>query len=94
MHNNIMATDLRDRPYTPSTVIIPVVPAIENSLAVPERTTVETTLNMSPENKGHFESGKEAIHLILTGIGDEIYSTVDACKTVHEKWEDVERLQQ
>ncbi|GJV52441.1 hypothetical protein Tco_1448182 [Tanacetum coccineum] len=39
---------------------------------------------MSPENKDHYESEKEAIHLILTGIGDEIYSTVDACKTAHE----------
>ncbi|GJX62476.1 hypothetical protein Tco_0295376 [Tanacetum coccineum] len=49
---------------------------------------------MSPENKAHFESEKEAIHLILTGIRDEIYSTVDACKTAHEKWEAIERLQQ
>nr|GEZ83565.1 hypothetical protein [Tanacetum cinerariifolium] len=71
-------------PYTSSTIITPAVPTTENSLAVPERTTVETTLNMSPENKAHFESKKEAIHLILTGIGDEIYSTVDACKTAHE----------
>ncbi|GJY35264.1 hypothetical protein Tco_0420642 [Tanacetum coccineum] len=49
---------------------------------------------MSPENKDHYESEKEAIHLILTGIGDEIYSTVDACKTAHEMWEAIERLQQ
>ncbi|GJZ90479.1 hypothetical protein Tco_0662406 [Tanacetum coccineum] len=62
-------------PYTPTTVIIPAVPATDNSPAVPERTT-------------------EAIHLILTGIGDEIYSTVDACKTTHEMWEAIERLQQ
>ncbi|GJS99926.1 hypothetical protein Tco_0821096 [Tanacetum coccineum] len=27
-------------------------------------------------------------------IGDEIYSTVDACKTTHEMWEAIERLQQ
>ncbi|GJX94737.1 hypothetical protein Tco_0349323 [Tanacetum coccineum] len=45
-------------PYTPI-VIIPVVPATDNSLAVLERTTVETVLNMSPENKAHFESEKE-----------------------------------
>ncbi|GJU05390.1 hypothetical protein Tco_1121820 [Tanacetum coccineum] len=55
-------------PYTPSTIIIPVVPTTDNSPAVPERTTVETVLNMSPENKAHFESEKEAIHLILIGI--------------------------
>ncbi|GJU06972.1 hypothetical protein Tco_1123402 [Tanacetum coccineum] len=86
MHNNIMAAG----PYTPSTVIIPFVPATENSPVVPERTTVETILNMSPENKTHFDSD----HLLLTGIGDEIYSTVDACKTAHEMWEAIKRLQQ
>nr|GEV40722.1 hypothetical protein [Tanacetum cinerariifolium] len=71
-------------PYTPSTVIIPVVPATDNTPAVPERTTVETILDMYPENKAHFESKKEAIHLLLTGIGDEIYLTVDACKIAQE----------
>ncbi|GJS60636.1 hypothetical protein Tco_0655420 [Tanacetum coccineum] len=65
-------------PYTPTTVVVPSVPATENSLAVPEQTTVETIMNMTPENIAHFEAEKEAIHLILTGIGDEIYSTVDA----------------
>ncbi|GJX91846.1 retrovirus-related pol polyprotein from transposon TNT 1-94 [Tanacetum coccineum] len=81
-------------PYQPTTVTIPVVPATENSPAVPERTAVETILTMSPENKAHYESEKEAIHLLLTGIGDEIYSTVDACKTAHEMWIAIERLQQ
>ncbi|GJR06377.1 hypothetical protein Tco_0529361 [Tanacetum coccineum] len=81
-------------PYTPTIVTTPVVPAIENSPAVPEQTTVETVLNMTPENIAHFESKKEAIHLILTGIGDEIYSTVDACQTAQEMWEAIERLQQ
>ncbi|GJY19875.1 hypothetical protein Tco_0392441 [Tanacetum coccineum] len=81
-------------PYTPTTVVIPIVHAMENSLAIPEQTTVETILNMSPANKVHFESEKEAIHLILTGIGDEIYSTVDASKIAHEMWEAIERLQQ
>nr|GFC03464.1 hypothetical protein [Tanacetum cinerariifolium]GFC50406.1 hypothetical protein [Tanacetum cinerariifolium] len=46
---------------------------------------------MSPENKAYFEAEKEAIHLILTGIRDEIYSTVDACQTAQEMWEAIER---
>nr|GEW35659.1 hypothetical protein [Tanacetum cinerariifolium] len=79
-------------PYQPTTVTIPIVPATENSLAVPKRTTVETILTMSPENKAHFELEKEAIHLLLTGIRDEIYSIVDACKTAHELWQAIERL--
>nr|GFA37654.1 hypothetical protein [Tanacetum cinerariifolium] len=51
-------------------------------------------MNMSSANKVHFEAEKEAIHLILTGIGDEIYSTVDACQTAQEMWEAIKRLQQ
>ncbi|GKC01488.1 hypothetical protein Tco_0987624 [Tanacetum coccineum] len=81
-------------PYTPTIVTTPVVPAIEDSPAVPEQTTVETDMNITPENRAHFESENEAIHLILTGIGDEIYSTVDACQTAQEMWEAIETLQQ
>ncbi|GJT13465.1 retrovirus-related pol polyprotein from transposon TNT 1-94 [Tanacetum coccineum] len=81
-------------PYTPTIVTTPAVPATEDSPAVPEQTTVEIVMNMTPENRAHFESKKEVIHLILTGIGDEIYSTVDACQTAQEMWEAIERLQQ
>ncbi|GJX52393.1 retrovirus-related pol polyprotein from transposon TNT 1-94 [Tanacetum coccineum] len=81
-------------PYTPSIVTTPAVPVTEDSLAVPAQTTVETVMNMTPENRAHFESKKEAFHLILTGIGDKIYSTVDACQTAQEMWEAIERLQQ
>ncbi|GKB12526.1 hypothetical protein Tco_0846449 [Tanacetum coccineum] len=83
MHNNIMAAGSRDRPpmlatcilkgpYTPMIVTTLAVPATEDSPAVPEQTTVETVMNMTPDNIAHFESEKEAIHLILTGVGDEI----------------------
>nr|GEY18655.1 hypothetical protein [Tanacetum cinerariifolium] len=78
----------------PTTVLVQAVDAPDDSLAIPEHTTVETPMNMSPENKAHFEAEKEAIHLILTRIGDEIYSTVDACQTAQEIWEAIERLQQ
>ncbi|GKC54534.1 retrovirus-related pol polyprotein from transposon TNT 1-94 [Tanacetum coccineum] len=49
---------------------------------------------MSKENKLYFKAEKEAIFLLLTGIGDEIYSTVDACNTANEMWTAIERLQQ
>ncbi|GJS63286.1 hypothetical protein Tco_0677850 [Tanacetum coccineum] len=106
-HNNIMVARSRDRPngntlrkcilegpYTPSTDIIPAVPATDDSPKVLEQTTVETILNMSPENKEHYQSEKEAIHLLLNGIGDEIFSTVDACKTARDMWIAIERIQQ
>nr|GEX66095.1 hypothetical protein [Tanacetum cinerariifolium] len=75
-------------PYKPTTVLVQVVEATDDSLAVPKHTTVETPKNMSPENKAHFLAKKEAIHLILTGIGDDIYSTVDASQTAQEMWEE------
>nr|GEV08895.1 reverse transcriptase domain-containing protein [Tanacetum cinerariifolium] len=70
----------------------PSVHATDYSPEVSERTAVETILNMSPKNKEHYQSKKEAIHLLLTEIEDEIYSTVDACKTAHNTWIAIERL--
>ncbi|GJZ09489.1 retrovirus-related pol polyprotein from transposon TNT 1-94 [Tanacetum coccineum] len=81
-------------PYVPSIVLVQVVAATEGNPAIQQHTTIETVLNMTPENKEHFLSEKEAIFLLLTGIGDDIYSTVDACKTANEMWIAIERLQQ
>ncbi|GJU58303.1 hypothetical protein Tco_1236069 [Tanacetum coccineum] len=105
MHNNIMAASSKDRPpmlgpgryshpYVPTSVLIQAVPEAEGRPAVQQHTAIETVLNMTPENKEHFQSEKEAIFLLLTGIGDEIYSTVDACNTANEMWIAIERLQQ
>nr|GEY61541.1 hypothetical protein [Tanacetum cinerariifolium] len=80
--------------YIPTTVVVQALAATDDSSAVPEHTTVKTPMNMSPANKAHFKLEKEAIHLILTGIRDEIYSTVDACQTAQEMWEAIKRLQQ
>nr|GEX60718.1 hypothetical protein [Tanacetum cinerariifolium] len=65
-------------PYKPTTILVQAVAATDDSPSIPEHTTVETPMNISPVNKDHFEAEKEAIRLILTGIGDDIYSTVDA----------------
>ncbi|GKA53377.1 retrovirus-related pol polyprotein from transposon TNT 1-94 [Tanacetum coccineum] len=79
MHNNIMAAGQ---------------PATDDSPAVLKRTVPKTFLNISTENKAHFDAEVEAIHLILTEIGDDIYSTVDACTTSKDMWIAIERLQQ
>nr|GEY18916.1 hypothetical protein [Tanacetum cinerariifolium] len=71
-------------PYKPITILVQAVDATDDSLAISKPTTVETPMNMSLENKAHFKAEKEAIHLILIGIGDEIYLTVDACQTAQE----------
>ncbi|GJX38247.1 hypothetical protein Tco_0251550 [Tanacetum coccineum] len=81
-------------PYVPLTILVQAVAATEGNPAIQQHTTIETVLNMTPENKEHFLSEKEAILLLLTGIGDDIYSTIDACKTANEMWIDIKRLQQ
>ncbi|GKG28480.1 hypothetical protein Tco_0406807, partial [Tanacetum coccineum] len=70
------------------------VEAAENILPVDAHEEAETIHNMTTENKLYFQAEKEAIFLILTVIGDEIYSTVDACNTAKEMWTVIERLQQ
>ncbi|GJZ05340.1 hypothetical protein Tco_0538615 [Tanacetum coccineum] len=59
-------------PYTPTIVTTPAVPATEDSPAVPEQTTVETVMNMTPKTELHLNQKKEAI-ICMTGIGDVIY---------------------
>nr|GEZ99158.1 hypothetical protein [Tanacetum cinerariifolium] len=71
-------------PYKPTTVLVQAVEATDDSPAIPEYTTVETPTNMSPENKACFLAEKEAIHLILTGIGYDIYSTEFEKFTSHD----------
>ncbi|GJU14688.1 retrovirus-related pol polyprotein from transposon TNT 1-94 [Tanacetum coccineum] len=93
MYNNIMAVGSRDRP--PMLATGRYAQWRSRFLRyIDTRPNVETFEYGSPENKAHFQSEKEAIHLILTGIGDEIYSTVDACQKAQEMWEAIERLQQ
>ncbi|GJR18050.1 hypothetical protein Tco_0966577 [Tanacetum coccineum] len=102
MHNNIMAAGSRDRPPMLVTGryaqwqshFLRYIDTRPNGDAFRKciLKAVETILNMYPENKAHYESEKESIHLLLTGIGDEIYSTVDYCKTTHDMWIPIERL--
>nr|GEW62873.1 hypothetical protein [Tanacetum cinerariifolium] len=93
-NGDVLRKCILSSPYKPTTVLVQAVAATDDSPGIPEHTTVETPMNMSPENKAHFQAKKEAIHLILTGSGDEIYLTVDACQIVQEMWEAIESLKQ
>ncbi|GKB06993.1 hypothetical protein Tco_0835226 [Tanacetum coccineum] len=48
------------------------------------------TMNLPPTEY----TAPEAIHMILSGIRNDIYSTIDACPTAKEIWIAIERLQQ
>ncbi|GKD38682.1 hypothetical protein Tco_1258889, partial [Tanacetum coccineum] len=97
MHNDIMAAGSRERPPMLATgryaqVLVPAKP--ETDPPVPEHTVPETYENTLHENRAYIDAEAEAIHMILSGIGDDIYSTIDACTTTKEIWTSIERLQQ
>ncbi|GJX65448.1 hypothetical protein Tco_0299791, partial [Tanacetum coccineum] len=50
----------------------------------PQVVRQETYINTTPENRKLIDDDAEAIYMILNGIGDNIYSTVDACSSAKE----------
>nr|GEU69415.1 hypothetical protein [Tanacetum cinerariifolium] len=68
-------------PYVIIKINILAKPATETEEAVSIQNVPETYKSTCPENHAYFDAKAEAIHMILSGIGDDIYSTVDACTT-------------
>nr|GEX46441.1 hypothetical protein [Tanacetum cinerariifolium] len=54
----------------------------------------ETYKNVSQEIRDQLNAEAEAVQIILTGIDNDIYSTVDACPNASEMWKAIERLKQ
>nr|GEX88559.1 hypothetical protein [Tanacetum cinerariifolium] len=54
----------------------------------------ETYQNVTQEIRDQLNVEAEAVQIILTGIDNNIYSTVDACPNACEMWKAIERLKQ
>nr|GEU84943.1 hypothetical protein [Tanacetum cinerariifolium] len=54
----------------------------------------ETYKNVSQDIRDQLNDEAEAVQIILTGIDNDIYSTVDACPNACEMWKAIERLKQ
>nr|GFD11865.1 hypothetical protein [Tanacetum cinerariifolium] len=54
----------------------------------------ETYKSVTQEIKDQLNAEAEAVQIILTGIDNDIYSTVDACSNACEMWKAIERLKQ
>ncbi|GJT17191.1 hypothetical protein Tco_0875897 [Tanacetum coccineum] len=89
MHNDIMAAGLRERP--PMLATIPATSKQQRQLCIVEQ---ETYNNTTQVKRRLINAEAEVIHMILNGIGDDIYSIVDVCSTAREIWLAIERLQQ
>ncbi|GJV13299.1 hypothetical protein Tco_1354840 [Tanacetum coccineum] len=55
---------------------------------------MENYKNVSEDIRNLFNAEAEDGHIILTGIDNDIYSTVDACPNAMEMWKAIERLKQ
>ncbi|GJV26879.1 hypothetical protein Tco_1383327 [Tanacetum coccineum] len=80
------------RPYLE--VAPPEVPVKGDEPGQPRVVREETYVNTTPENKNFVDAKAEAIHMILSRIGNDIYSTMDACPTAREMWFAIERMHQ
>nr|GFA45224.1 hypothetical protein [Tanacetum cinerariifolium] len=95
LHNAIMEAGSKDPPpmLAPGWKDKPVL----DSEGSPTTTTAwifETYKNVTQDIRDQQNGEAEAIQIILTGIDNDIYSTVDACPNMCEMWKAIERLKQ
>ncbi|GKB56443.1 hypothetical protein Tco_0912629 [Tanacetum coccineum] len=95
MHNDIMAAGSKERPpmlapellrkciyegpYKMTENQLEDTHSNDENRRQPGQIVKETYANTSPENQKLIDAEAEAVHMILNGIGNDIYSTVDAC---------------
>nr|GEX16364.1 hypothetical protein [Tanacetum cinerariifolium] len=92
LHNAIMEVGGKDR--LPMLALDKVVPVFEGSPKTTAERYMETYKNVSQDIRGQLNAEAEAVQIILTGIDNDIYSTVDACPNACEMWKAIKRLKQ
>ncbi|GJU73590.1 integrase, catalytic region, zinc finger, CCHC-type containing protein [Tanacetum coccineum] len=70
------------------------VPVAEGSSETTTERYMENYKNVSQDIRDQLNAKAEAVQIILTGIDNDIYSTVDACPNACEMWKAIERLKQ
>nr|GEY60209.1 ribonuclease H-like domain-containing protein [Tanacetum cinerariifolium] len=93
LHNAIMEAGSKDRPpmLAPGW-IDKEIPISEGSPITITEKFQETYKNVSQDIRDQLNAEAEAVQIILTGIDNDIYSTVDACPNACEMWKAIERL--
>nr|GEW24197.1 ribonuclease H [Tanacetum cinerariifolium] len=69
-----------------------VVPVSEGSPEITTETYMENYKNVSQDIRDQLNAEAKAVQIILIGIDNDIYSTVDACPNACEMWKAIERL--
>ncbi|GKA53302.1 hypothetical protein Tco_0746617 [Tanacetum coccineum] len=81
-------------PYILTEIVHEAVQAVKEQPGHPRRVEQETYVNTTLKNRKLIDTEAKVIHMILNGIGDGKYSTVDACSTTREMWIAIIRLRQ
>nr|GEV94869.1 hypothetical protein [Tanacetum cinerariifolium] len=68
------------------------VPNSDGNLTTTTERVFETYKNVTQDIRYQLNAKAEAVQIILTGIDNDIYSTVDACPNACEMWKAIERL--
>nr|GEY66702.1 hypothetical protein [Tanacetum cinerariifolium] len=71
-----------------------VVPVAEGSSETTTERYMENYKNVSQDIRNQLNFKVEAVQIILTGIDNDIYSTVNAYPNAYEMWKAIERLKQ
>nr|GEW75272.1 ribonuclease H-like domain-containing protein [Tanacetum cinerariifolium] len=71
-----------------------IVPVAEGSTETTIKRYMENYKNVSQDIRDQLNAEVEAVQIILTGIDNDIYSTVDACSNACEMLKAIERLKQ
>nr|GEZ95795.1 hypothetical protein [Tanacetum cinerariifolium] len=82
LHNAIMEAGGKDR--LPMLAPDKEVPISEGSSVTTTETYMKTYKNVSQDIHDQLNAEAEAVQIILTGIDNDIYSTVDACSNACE----------
>nr|GFB14126.1 RNA-directed DNA polymerase, eukaryota [Tanacetum cinerariifolium] len=95
LHNAIMEAGSKDRPpmLAPGNYI-QWKSRIKRNPTTATHQVFETYKNVPQEIRDQLSAEAEAVQIILTGIDNDIYSTVDACPNACEMWKAIERLKQ
>nr|GEZ53923.1 integrase, catalytic region, zinc finger, CCHC-type, peptidase aspartic, catalytic [Tanacetum cinerariifolium] len=94
LHNAILEAGGKDRP--PMLALDKAVLVTEGSFVKTIERYMNNYKNVSQDIRDHLnaEAKAKAVQIILTGINNDIYSTVDVCPNACEMWKSIKRLKQ
>ncbi|GJR34990.1 hypothetical protein Tco_1210674 [Tanacetum coccineum] len=85
---------IENEPYQYQDIVVPATPDTADAPPTRESRVKETYAIVSKEIRKKMDAEAEAVHIILTGIDNDIYSTVDAGPNAKEMWKTIELLKQ